>query len=29
LTHTKMQEKFTLRMCIGQINTEHRHVKEA
>ncbi len=29
LTHTKIQEKFTLRMCIGQTNTGRRHVEKA
>jgi aromatic-L-amino-acid/L-tryptophan decarboxylase len=27
LTHTKLDGKFTLRMCIGQTNTEARHVE--
>ncbi len=26
LTHTKLDEKFTLRMCVGQTYTEERHV---
>ena len=29
LTHTKLDGKFTLRMCIGQTTTESRHVKTA
>ncbi len=29
LTHTKLDGKFTLRMCIGQTYTESRHVKTA
>jgi aromatic-L-amino-acid/L-tryptophan decarboxylase len=29
LTHTKLNGKFTLRMCIGQTNTEERHVEHA
>jgi aromatic-L-amino-acid decarboxylase len=29
LTHTKLDGKFTLRMCIGQTNTEARHVERA
>jgi aromatic-L-amino-acid decarboxylase len=29
LTHTKLDSKFTLRMCIGQTNTEARHVQRA
>ncbi|GAB4580288.1 MAG: pyridoxal-dependent decarboxylase [Anaerolineales bacterium] len=29
LTHTVLDGKFTLRMCIGQTNTEERHVKAA
>ena len=29
LTHTKLDGKFTLRLCIGQTNTEERHVKRA
>ncbi len=29
LTHTKLDSKFTLRMCIGQTNTESRHVERA
>ncbi|TFG63470.1 MAG: aspartate aminotransferase family protein [Spirochaetales bacterium] len=29
LTHTKLNGKFTLRMCIGQTNTEERHVRQA
>ncbi|MGC1685464.1 MAG: hypothetical protein WA734_07595, partial [Candidatus Acidiferrales bacterium] len=29
LTHTKMDNRLTLRMCIGQTNTEMRHVQRA
>lgn len=29
LTHTRLDEKFTLRMCIGQTHTELRHVRTA
>lgn len=29
LTHTKLDDKFTLRMCIGQTSTELRHVEHA
>lgn len=29
LTHTVLDGKFTLRMCIGQTNTEERHVRAA
>jgi aromatic-L-amino-acid decarboxylase len=29
LTHTKLKGKFTLRFCVGQTNTEERHVKNA
>jgi aromatic-L-amino-acid/L-tryptophan decarboxylase len=29
LTHTKLNDKFTLRMSIGQTNTELRHVEQA
>lgn len=29
LTHTRLDGKFTLRMCIGQTNTERRHVENA
>jgi len=29
LTHTSLDGKFTLRFCIGQTNTEERHVKKA
>jgi aromatic-L-amino-acid/L-tryptophan decarboxylase len=29
LTHTKLNGKFTLRMCIGQTNTQQRHVEKA
>jgi aromatic-L-amino-acid/L-tryptophan decarboxylase len=28
-THTKLNGKFTLRLCIGQTNTEARHVENA
>jgi aromatic-L-amino-acid decarboxylase len=29
LTHTKLNGKFTLRMCVGQTNTQTRHVGRA
>ena len=29
LTHTKLNDKLTLRLCIGQANTTERHVKRA
>jgi len=29
LTHTKLDGKFTLRLCIGQTNTQARHVERA
>jgi aromatic-L-amino-acid decarboxylase len=29
LTHTRLDDKFTLRMCIGQTNTTERHVVKA
>jgi len=29
LTHTKLEGKFTLRVCVGQTNTEERHVERA
>jgi len=29
LTHTKLDDRFTLRMCIGQTNTQERHVARA
>jgi aromatic-L-amino-acid decarboxylase len=29
MTHTKLNEKFTLRFCVGQTNTEERHVQRA
>jgi aromatic-L-amino-acid/L-tryptophan decarboxylase len=29
LTHTKLDGKFTLRFCVGQTNTEERHVEQA
>jgi aromatic-L-amino-acid/L-tryptophan decarboxylase len=29
LTHTRLEDKFTLRMCIGQTNTTERHVVKA
>lgn len=29
LTHTKLDGKFTLRFCVGQTNTEERHVRRA
>ena len=29
LTHTTLNDRFTLRLCVGQTNTEERHVKRA
>jgi aromatic-L-amino-acid decarboxylase len=29
LTHTKLEGKFTLRLCVGQTNTQARHVEQA
>ena len=29
LTHTKLNGRFVLRLCIGQTNTEERHVRKA
>jgi aromatic-L-amino-acid decarboxylase len=29
LTHTKLNGKFTLRLCVGQTNTQERHVENA
>ncbi len=29
LTHTKLNGKFTLRLCVGQTNTQERHVEHA
>jgi aromatic-L-amino-acid decarboxylase len=29
LTHTKLNGKFTLRLCVGQTNTQARHVEQA
>jgi len=29
LTHTKLDRKFTLRLCVGQTHTEARHVERA
>jgi len=29
LTHTRLNGKFTLRLCVGQTNTEQRHVERA
>jgi aromatic-L-amino-acid/L-tryptophan decarboxylase len=29
LTHTKLDGKLTLRLCVGQTNTQERHVKRA
>jgi len=29
LSHTKLDDRYTLRFSIGQTNTEHRHVAEA
>jgi aromatic-L-amino-acid decarboxylase len=29
LTHTRLDGKLTLRLCVGQTNTEARHVEKA
>src|ERR1700751_5199797 len=29
LTHTKLNDRFTLRLSVGQTNTQHRHVERA
>jgi aromatic-L-amino-acid/L-tryptophan decarboxylase len=29
LTHTKLDGKLTLRLCVGQTNTTERHVQNA
>jgi aromatic-L-amino-acid decarboxylase len=29
LTHTKLDGKLTLRVCVGQTNTQARHVERA
>jgi len=29
LSHTKLQEKFTLRFCVGQTYSEEMHVRQA
>jgi len=29
LTHTKLDDRFTLRLCVGQTNTQERHVEQA
>ncbi len=29
LTHTKLDDQYTLRLCVGQTQTEHRHVEQA
>lgn len=29
LTHTKLNDKYTIRMSIGQTNTELKHVENA
>jgi len=29
LTHTKLNDRFTLRLCVGQTNTQRRHVEWA
>jgi len=29
LTHTKLDGKLTLRLCVGQTNTQERHVAQA
>ena len=29
LTHTKLDDRFVIRMCVGQTNTQMRHVEQA
>jgi aromatic-L-amino-acid decarboxylase len=29
LTHTRLDNRFTLRLCVGQTNTELRHLERA
>jgi aromatic-L-amino-acid/L-tryptophan decarboxylase len=29
LTHTRLNDRLTLRLCIGQTNTQARHVERA
>jgi aromatic-L-amino-acid decarboxylase len=29
LTHTTLNDRFTLRFCVGQTHTEDRHVSQA
>jgi aromatic-L-amino-acid decarboxylase len=29
LTHTRLNDRFTLRFCVGQTNTMERHVEQA
>ncbi|MEC9456329.1 MAG: aspartate aminotransferase family protein, partial [Candidatus Neomarinimicrobiota bacterium] len=29
LTHTKLSGKYTLRLCIGQVHTTGKHVRQA
>jgi aromatic-L-amino-acid decarboxylase len=29
LTHTRLNDRFTLRFCVGQTNTQARHVERA
>jgi aromatic-L-amino-acid decarboxylase len=29
LTHTKLNDRIALRMCVGQANTQARHVEQA
>ena len=29
LTHTRLNDRFTLRFCVGQTNTQRRHVERA
>lgn len=29
LTHTSLNNRFTLRMCVGQTNTKEKHVRQA
>ncbi len=29
ITHTRLKDKLTLRLCVGQTHTSERHVMEA
>jgi len=29
LTHTRLDDQLTLRLCVGQTHTERRHVEQA